>query len=76
MFYFAVNIGHHFFQSTLVHFQIEESLFGLVFMNCSLYILAYSLSFYSNCACLIDYKKLFNMNAFLLFFKVLVQYSE
>ena len=35
MFYFAVDIGHHFFQSTLVCLiQIEESSFGLFFVNC------------------------------------------
>ena len=28
------------------------------------------------CTCLIDYKKLINMNAFLLYFKLLVQYVE
>ena len=36
LFYFAVNIGRHFFQSTLVCLQIEESSVGLFFVNCFL----------------------------------------
>ena len=56
LFYFAVNTGHHFFQSTLECLQIEESLFGLFFVNCYLHMFAYSWSFYFNCECLIDYK--------------------
>ena len=42
LFYFALNIGHHFFESTLVSLQIEESSFGLFFVNCCLHMFAYS----------------------------------
>ena len=40
----------------LVCLQIEESSFGLFFVNCYLHVFAYSWSFYFNYACLIDYK--------------------
>ena len=49
LFYFAVNKGHHFTSSS----------FGSFFVNCSLYMFAYLWNFYSNCACLIDYKSWF-----------------
>ena len=60
---------HPYFQSMLVCLQIEESSFGLFFVNCTLYMFAYSWSFYSNCTCLIDYKSWLIWMPFLLCFK-------